>query len=460
MRDMVKRHLRLDSSGMSLIEVSILVLVTSLLLIPLLQMNELQRKYSKIEKHYGTLNTLSIALANYAYNTGKYPMPANPALPMDNAHAFDPFPSDYAQTAADCDGTTHSVSWDYGTNTVVPNPDVMDVGLLCRTVSDAKNDFTNTIYIGAVPVSVLGLLPQEGLDEYGDKYMYAVTRSMVSSANYTGVINVVSKGDPLATAVTTAHFVVISNGKNRWGSVDRNGHLNGGCPAAGDTNYRPYELYNLLGCKLDGTNAGNNFGLFSAIFEPDEQGNLVKKDAVNDYDDISARATYFDDAINTVDTLEKAYWAPREADKEYFVSSRNISLGYPSGDAVTQKFLSVDTLSIQSGNIQVLGSVETPKICKAAWQNTAPFYDYEPCFLPTDVATVRGSAAPLYCTDFFPLKGIAYDDTNEKVKPARSNNTYCDGTQEWHGTIQDCQYGYAKIDTSGDLLAGVTCAAP
>lgn len=418
------RH-RHSESGLSLIEVCILLVVFSLLLIPALQVMSLERKAAEIDKHNGTPIELANALTNYALENGAYPIPAAPRLPLTNAKVFSPavgaeIPTVCSMTGAE--GITTGAGLINNFN-----------GLICRP--KYSWDTSGYVYVGTLPVSVLGLPPEKGLDENGNKFTYMVTRALtVAPFNDAGGIitirdtnnGVVKVG---STAITNAHFVIISHGKNGAGGWRANGELiptgfsTGNATALGAGHACPGRVQaelNLAGgraefgnqyqCKLNG--GGGYVAYARAMFKTVTDRMRGTSEGAGD--------TFYDDSVEYATSVYGRLWTPRDNGYQYFSYSGNIGIGakdpttaVPSPASPTQK------LSLLAGNVLVSpdapaskATIKSPKLCNVAGTS---------CFKPGDIDAPIGSG-PLYCASGVGLKKVNY------VTATTSAQGVCDGT--------------------------------
>lgn len=184
-----------DQSGMTLIDMAMVLMVLGLLLTPALG----TYKNWKIEKERGETqkNQLAInkAIADYYFINGEYPCPANPALG----------PQDANYGVADCPATL--------------------------TAGGAA-------YIGGVPFTELLLPTDATLDGFRNKFTYAVSANLVNGATFAagGQLDTQARDcttGALASAHSDTHFIILSHGENGVGARTANGTPRQACPAAG-----------------------------------------------------------------------------------------------------------------------------------------------------------------------------------------------------------------------------------
>jgi hypothetical protein len=229
--------------GVTLIQMAILLVLVSLMMVPFFQFQKVMQKQD--EKIRAETDVYSIAqlLKIYAQTNGHYPVPANPTLPIIDPNAgLAAVPTNVLSD--NCFNIAGSIVTDPVTK------------LTC--VKDAPrqsySDNNDRILIGAVPYTALGLKPEESLDQYGNKFMYAVTYGLTQRATFAddkGSIRLVNQGvitgatnlnigtsyhsvvrtmlsdtdSSTFTDRSRVQFVVISHGQNRLGARGANGAL-------------------------------------------------------------------------------------------------------------------------------------------------------------------------------------------------------------------------------------------
>lgn len=354
-------------AGISLIEVSIFIVVLSLLLFPLLKVIEIERAELHSKRQNGKVSDLKTALMNYALEHGAYPMPAGPTLAKTNTNVFMPVTGGGIPTNCTDSGAAGST------------------GVICRPREHTNTNIEQQVYVGAVPVSVLGLRSEEGLDEYGNKFTYAVTRILTTRATFVDTTTRVVKDGAIiiedgsgTAALENAHFVVVSHGINGNGGFDANGNLIGGtaCPSTG-------EGQNAWQCNSGGSQAA---GRYRSFFGSD--GNKSKAKSYG-----TTAGSYFDDYIEYSDTVfGNKLWASRQETvaTSYFAQKGQVGIGYQDNVVGPN-----NAVSMRTGNAIVQGNAEVGSLCNST--NCA--------FKPGDVAAPLAEAT-VYCPNNMGLKQI------------------------------------------------------
>jgi hypothetical protein len=416
-------------SGLSLIEVCIITLVVSLLLIPALQVMTLERKSNEITKHNGSALDLSNALVNYALENGAYPIPAAPKLAVNNAKVF--MPATGAEIPGSCAGNGAE-----GTTLGAGLPGNLN-GLICRpryTTDNAGNQPTSTtlverqVYIGTLPVSVLGLPPEMGLDENGHKFTYIVNRILTNPATFND-----AKGSIIIADIagvwksTAAQFVIISHGQSGNGGWTRGGALIGAACQGDAENGNQYQ------CKNAVPATGNQLGGYArATFRANGTQQRV----------VYEGTTAFDDSVAFKTSVYGRLWTPRDDGanpNEYFSALNNVGVGAINGGASpTQKFtlMTGNALATQPSPT-AKATVKSPRFCDAASSK---------CFMTTDVAETMGPTAPIYCGTSVGLKSVSY------VSSTTSAGKTCYALPIRTAPLTLCPLGIIAVTTTGDPI--------
>ena len=247
-RKMAVHSDRKSEQGFSLLEMSILIIVLGILSVPAIQAYNNYRENRDRTETQEALNNTANALAQYFAINGRYPCPADPALPTTNAnHGNEVGFGGGLCTTGGTSIVRTTMDWDNDgvteNNPITPGPD--------------------TIVIGSVPYVTLQIPLPDSLDARGNKLTYVVTEQMAQTgggvADTWGAIQVhVQSGTGATTPQITFspdgpdpdllpdndtdgngfvdtgyfHAVLISHGLNGTGGYSKEGTLLAACPAA------------------------------------------------------------------------------------------------------------------------------------------------------------------------------------------------------------------------------------
>ncbi|MEZ5814715.1 MAG: hypothetical protein R3E13_08390 [Alphaproteobacteria bacterium] len=199
-----------NDSGVSLIEVSVLLIVIGALVGPAIYAYRLAQQELVISRTKGNLEYVRDSLVKYAIENGRYPIPAVRDLPVNDAGAG----VEYTAAILPC-----------GAGNNVP----------CHTTGAPPR-----IIIGDVPFRALGINAEHIIDGYRGKLSYAVTEDLTATATFSdagGIIRII-KLDNLDEPLTSsnAHFALISHGRDNSGTFSFNGSAMAPCPAGAAAN--------------------------------------------------------------------------------------------------------------------------------------------------------------------------------------------------------------------------------
>lgn len=216
-----------NESGFTLIELSMVFIIVGLLMIPLLQMYQMNLNQQKREITKDNIRTASSAMGA-AYPTS-LPCPSDRSLNLNSAD----FGVEQCNLAA------------------IPNCNASLTQGICKTNGSRDADGVggvDKIVIGGVPfkksanLKISGMYGFSSLDGWNRKLTYAVSANLMDHAKLDakmdfklGVINAVDElGNQTAgvTAPGEAQYVILSHGEDGAGAFDYNGGLIRPCPPA------------------------------------------------------------------------------------------------------------------------------------------------------------------------------------------------------------------------------------
>lgn len=188
-------HERRGEAGFTLIELSVVIAISSIVLISILQV------YMVYTANYERIRARDIvvsaneALGNFFTDRGRYPCPADPTLPLTDVNA-----GVENCTLAEVNGARQTD----GTASLSPRPAV------------------DPLLTGALPFSTLNVAQSDAVDPWGGKLMYTVSKLQTNASTFHdnfGAIRVETEtGISLTEVPGSVHYVVFSLGKNRVGS--------------------------------------------------------------------------------------------------------------------------------------------------------------------------------------------------------------------------------------------------
>ncbi len=196
-------------SGFTLVEIALVLLIIGLILTPAIQMYHQYRIDKDWDETEENIDDIKISLGGFRNVYGRYPCPS----PIDAV----PGDVDYGHELADC-------------RTTAPAPGTCSNGI-CTYTSLSGED----VAVGAIPFKILNLTEKQAYDSSLSKITYAVTLDLTTNTSFDmngGGISIVDKNNPAESLISpadSAHFVIISHGKNQSGSYTRAGVISHNC---------------------------------------------------------------------------------------------------------------------------------------------------------------------------------------------------------------------------------------
>ena len=341
--------------GLTLIEVALILVIASLILVPAVKQYDSYRASRVINDTRGNFSNITTAINKFVEENGFYPVPAQLTAAPDDA--------DFGTAVTD----------EILAGTV---PDCPDMALgACRFTSGVDGDQT---LIGAVPSEVLKVAPENSLDGWKNKIIYAISETQTNPLKYTrsgaGVVRFTAKNSNDGTdlveltavgatkAYTNFDMALVSTGEAGKGGYTLEGNLIEAC--IGGT--AEYEDEN---CNFD--------DLFAIDQNKREDPGTWDKDD-NGTRSLVSGANYYDDLTFEQKSVPLKDWNDNDdTNTNHIVSSSNrISIGTDLPSA---------TLEVV-GDIAVNGSIKADSIC-----STLSGGD---CFSPS---LIGGSEAAMNC---------------------------------------------------------------
>jgi len=203
-------------NGFTLIEIAIVLVISSLLIIPALRIFDQWLDQSRTAVNQKRIDAIQQSLTNFINLNGRLPCPSSFIAQQGDAA----YGREAAPLCANADGSIYK-------------PD--GKGTFAATGRSAPGNINSDIIIGAVPVRDLGLPDVTRGDGYGHLFTYAVSAAETKAlSGGPGVIDVVDASghtvlpyltdpaDPKKTISGTAVYVLVNHGKDGKGAYPAN----------------------------------------------------------------------------------------------------------------------------------------------------------------------------------------------------------------------------------------------
>ena len=343
-----------NQRGVSLIELAIFLTITGLLTAATISAYDSYRQRAVIEDTIANFSLVREAMNEYRKREGYFPCPSNPTSSMNS----DPVA---AGTGA-CIGAILDLS-----GTPLGN-----INGIYRVPS--SNPGTDYVLIGAVPFVDLGLKPNEVIDGWGNKIVYAVSedladRNVAFDDENNRAISVNSRlgyrfGDEYKS------YVIFSHGQNGAGAYNPEGNVVAACADGGDD---------------EEANCDYSDAIFIAA--PQEVKSDENPDLARNY---SGTDENFDDFFqyNNQGGGEAGSWAQAGGSTDIFTNLNVIGIG-------------TETPNASEARIDVFGNVKAMRVDAEEFCD----YDSSDCFFAEVIGGNR-----VKCDSAQALTGVAYND--------------------------------------------------
>ena len=203
--------------GFTLMEIAVVMVLVGLMVAPAVGMYHQYRVEKDWEEIETDVSVITNAIGQYRAIYGRYPCPSSATdAPGDQRYGF--------EYADDCVASA-------------PGAGACSIGTsgICK-YTDATSG--KDVLVGTLPYKTLNLQEVESYDTYKNRYSYAVTLDQTDNASFDlggGGISIVDKNDmsqSLVSPAGSAHFVVVSHGKNGAGGISRAGNIGRSCMSA------------------------------------------------------------------------------------------------------------------------------------------------------------------------------------------------------------------------------------
>ena len=381
-----------SSSGFSLIEVAIGLIILGLFILPFIQTYKAYIENKKITESEQRIAVIQSALQSFALRYGRYPAPANKNRSQaDTDFGVEDFPS----TPPACTPTSLTVCRTNGVRDVL-TPAGLD-----------------PVLVGDVPFATLGLPVKFSSDHYNRKFTYAVSEYLTSPVTFddgAGVLRVLDKSNADTTGTSSnAHYVLVNHGDDARGAVNNNGIMSFACTGAGR---------DIENCDNDAVFT-NNYALFG-----------VSPNSYQDrYYSFTNDADHYDDYIGYRTTTTGDTWSITANSPNIFNrNSGNIRIGNWAVAASPKAKIDVAGQSGDPGNVSA-DRIDANRICT---------YEEETTSSSLDVGCVPASStAALSSPNIYPGKVFTPSVIGGNVNPANQGKV--------GGGIL-CTTGYALTD--------------
>ncbi len=216
---LTSKHYTQDK-GFTLIEIAIVMIVIGVIASAAISIYQQQRAEQDWERTNSNIDDIILEITNFYQTYGRYPCPASSTAPQG-----DPL---YGNEKANC----------------TPNAVGNCADGVCTV---ASLNAPQEIMIGSVPFKRLNLQDKQTYDAYLNRYTYAVTASLTDIETFdptTGGISVEDgNGNTMVDPEHTAHFVLISHGRDGSGAITRSAVLASPCAGAEADNCNGDELF-------------------------------------------------------------------------------------------------------------------------------------------------------------------------------------------------------------------------
>lgn len=246
-------HTSSKSNGFTLLELTVVLVIIGLLVAALATFLTQYVREIREQEYREKIDTITSSLANYIKDEsfrGDDPAtpivegPLNFVTDPDGAINF-PCPADpnlgpgdagFGQEVRVNDGANTTVNpW---TGAVIPQTTCSTAGGI--TGVDTNADGTDDVFYGAIPVATIDLDSDYIVDQYGQKFTYAVSRGPslnfgLSGASPVGNITIDIAPPGPASDIPGIDFAIIHHGQDASGSNSLQGAISVPCPGAGAT---------------------------------------------------------------------------------------------------------------------------------------------------------------------------------------------------------------------------------
>lgn len=410
------------NDGISLIEVSIIILILGMLAVPFAALYKAELKSSNVLKTVGNFNDISDTINNYYRNgADAFPCPASLTAQLGDA--------DFGIQALNCDLTNIT---DCDDPTWVNNQGV------CKTSSNPSD----AVIIGGVPFTDLKISQGKELDPWNNKLIYAVTfnRTQPATFNNGDAIAPFTQDNPASAAFDGIpdqlednagndvfhQFIIFSTGRNGLGGFTKDGTRTSDCP--NPTN----ELSELENCDFD--------NVFLLREDPDLRDTSVASDGALPYDDFTSSQSFIEQTV---------WYKQTNSSTDARTLAKRIGIGTPD----PQEALHVsDRRRIEDSNMLIESRVNQEGLREGGQLKGNNICSYDEndnrsCFSPRIIA---GDVEDMRCT------GVGVN----AVRRLSDNRVTCTGMADANGndlsgdvlSVEELSGGCSRTNNQGDAI--------
>jgi prepilin-type N-terminal cleavage/methylation domain-containing protein len=228
-----------NQKGLSLIELSIVLVISGLILVPLLFAAQIYMENYRREKLARLEKVVQYVMKTYAERYFRYPCPAlrptstNLTAFGDGGESRTGSGSDYVCSAPTVDGARNAWSSGSASNNVM-------YGVLPEYTWEKVKQADGSIVDARIYLK--DLIPTDEpivndfLDPWGGRLTYLVTKGLTNTSTFNplnGTVSVVDENNyPTDGIDKNGHYALISHGSDMGGAVNRNGIISKPCPSS------------------------------------------------------------------------------------------------------------------------------------------------------------------------------------------------------------------------------------
>ncbi len=258
MKHQTPLNFRGSCKGFTLVEIAISLIILGVFIAPLFVLYNQYEKEKRIETTYVNVNDAMNRLQLYLQANGDLPCPA-PITYSRTVGENDTVARPAGSTAKTLYGRPHPIAC---TITDPPSGSTVPLGTtipeydfgnctdgICVLQSKRSNDPTTgvtgdqrRVIVGALPFRELQMQEKQAIDGYGNRLLYAVTKTMTDERTMNIQKGSISVEDPTTTPPTSlvtpndsVAFLVLSLGEDEAGAINQNGIVVEPCKANAET---------------------------------------------------------------------------------------------------------------------------------------------------------------------------------------------------------------------------------